>query len=245
MHDAAIARVWHAVVGTAQATPAERRRAERQARLPVKLGGCGLTAQADIADAACVRQLGAHVAPDAAALPAPLRGRRHHAGAAAGVRRAARGARARARAPPPCGRCLRAVGPEGHLLGLRHRWRGPPPLPPGRPGRPEGAAASLEVWHGRGLSETRSTAILLRDPPLFVAEAPDGPPGGLGARGGALHRSVAGACGHLPQRRPQAQAVPPAHVGAAPLPAAPPGPAAPRGGGGGGRRAAQPQRQAV
>ena len=54
VHDAAIASVWHAVVGTAQATPAERRRAERQARLPVKLGGCGLTAQADIADAACI-----------------------------------------------------------------------------------------------------------------------------------------------------------------------------------------------
>ena len=54
VHDAAIARVWHEVVGTAQATPAERSRAVRQARLPVKLGGCGLTAQADIADAACV-----------------------------------------------------------------------------------------------------------------------------------------------------------------------------------------------
>ena len=103
------------------------------------------------------------------------------------------------------------------LLGPRHRWRGPPPLPPGRPGRPEGAAASLEVWRGRGLPATRSTAFLLRDPPCFVAQAPDGPPGGLGARGGALHRGVAGACGHLPQRRPQAQAFPPAHVGAAPL----------------------------
>ena len=35
VHDAAIARVWHEVVGTAQATPAERSRAVRQARLPV------------------------------------------------------------------------------------------------------------------------------------------------------------------------------------------------------------------
>ena len=52
VHDAAIARVWHEVVGTAQATPAERSRAVRQARLPVhsfadlglndKLLGCNL-----------------------------------------------------------------------------------------------------------------------------------------------------------------------------------------------------------
>ena len=53
-HDYIIARVWHAMVGTAQATQAERNRAERQARLKVKMGGCGLTSQADIADAACV-----------------------------------------------------------------------------------------------------------------------------------------------------------------------------------------------
>ena len=53
-HDAAVARVWHQVVGTAQASPGERSRAERQARLPVRMGGCGLTAQAGIADAACV-----------------------------------------------------------------------------------------------------------------------------------------------------------------------------------------------
>ena len=45
---------FFALAGEAQANGGEQQRAEAQARLPVRLGGCGLTAQASIADAACV-----------------------------------------------------------------------------------------------------------------------------------------------------------------------------------------------
>ena len=54
VHDALIEEAFHRIVGTGQATRGERRRAAEQARLPVGLGGCGLTAQASIAGAACV-----------------------------------------------------------------------------------------------------------------------------------------------------------------------------------------------
>ena len=54
MHDRLILEAWHSTLGTASAKAGELSRAERQIRLPVKLGGCGLTSQARIADAACV-----------------------------------------------------------------------------------------------------------------------------------------------------------------------------------------------
>ena len=54
MHDAAIGNAFHGIVGTKLAQPSERRRALQQARLPVRLGGLGLTSQARIAAAACV-----------------------------------------------------------------------------------------------------------------------------------------------------------------------------------------------
>ena len=54
MHDELISVALHKTIGTAAATPAQRARAERQARLPVKMGGLGVTPQAAIADAACV-----------------------------------------------------------------------------------------------------------------------------------------------------------------------------------------------
>ena len=51
-HDQLIWQAAEAVVGMQQATRAERARAKAQARLPVKLGGLGLTAMATIARAA-------------------------------------------------------------------------------------------------------------------------------------------------------------------------------------------------
>ena len=54
VHDSLVGRAFHLIVGDAQANGGEQQRAEAQARLPVRLGGCGLTAQASIADAACV-----------------------------------------------------------------------------------------------------------------------------------------------------------------------------------------------
>ena len=51
-HDQLIEQAFHDVVGTAQATAAERARAVLQARLPVKMGGLGLTSQVDVAPAA-------------------------------------------------------------------------------------------------------------------------------------------------------------------------------------------------
>ena len=61
VHDKLITEAWHAIIGTASARQDERNRAERQAQLPVAMGGCGLTpmrrplpAAPGIADAACV-----------------------------------------------------------------------------------------------------------------------------------------------------------------------------------------------
>ena len=54
LHDRLVGDALHAILGTGAATPAERSRAARQARLPVKMGGCGLTLQSGILDAACV-----------------------------------------------------------------------------------------------------------------------------------------------------------------------------------------------
>jgi hypothetical protein len=53
-HDALVEAAFHKIVGTASATHAERSRAVQQARLPVKMGGLGLTAMSDTLDAACV-----------------------------------------------------------------------------------------------------------------------------------------------------------------------------------------------
>jgi len=53
-HDELIAEALHAVAASTGATAAERRRAEAQARLPVKMGGLGLTSQVAIAQAARV-----------------------------------------------------------------------------------------------------------------------------------------------------------------------------------------------
>ena len=54
LHDQLISDAFHRIVGTGAASPAVRNRAARQARLPVKMGGCGLTEQTSIAEAACV-----------------------------------------------------------------------------------------------------------------------------------------------------------------------------------------------
>ena len=54
LHDRLIADAFHVIVGSGLAPPDVRNRAARQARLPVKMGGCGLTEQAAIAGAACV-----------------------------------------------------------------------------------------------------------------------------------------------------------------------------------------------
>ena len=54
MHDFLIGRAFHSIVGDAHADGGEQQRAEAQARLPVRLGGCGLTKQSSIAEAACV-----------------------------------------------------------------------------------------------------------------------------------------------------------------------------------------------
>eukprot|EP00964_Phaeocystis_antarctica_P148010 scaffold114750_cov86-Phaeocystis_antarctica.AAC.1 len=54
MHDFLVGHAFHSIVGDAQADGGEQQRAEAQARLPVRLGGCGLSKQSSIADAACV-----------------------------------------------------------------------------------------------------------------------------------------------------------------------------------------------
>ena len=54
LHDGLITQALHVVVGTGMATPGQRSRAERQARLPAKMGGCGIVGQSPIRDAACV-----------------------------------------------------------------------------------------------------------------------------------------------------------------------------------------------
>ena len=54
VHDHLIERAFHRVVGTGLGTAGERARALTQARLPVKLGGLGLTSQEAIAPAAVV-----------------------------------------------------------------------------------------------------------------------------------------------------------------------------------------------
>lgn len=51
-HDQLIGQAFHDVVGTQHASPGERARALDQARLPVKMGGLGLTLQSGIAPAA-------------------------------------------------------------------------------------------------------------------------------------------------------------------------------------------------
>ena len=53
-HDALVEAAFHAIVGTGAATQAERSRAVQQARLPVKMGGLGLSAMGEHLDAACV-----------------------------------------------------------------------------------------------------------------------------------------------------------------------------------------------
>eukprot|EP00966_Prymnesium_polylepis_P144793 3343446-Prymnesium_polylepis.1 len=45
---------FHSTVGTGLGRHAECSRAAQQARLPVRMGGCGLTSQASISGAACV-----------------------------------------------------------------------------------------------------------------------------------------------------------------------------------------------
>ena len=54
LHDTLIEEAFLKIVHSTTASRAERSRAVRQARLPVRLGGCGLTSQASIAGAACV-----------------------------------------------------------------------------------------------------------------------------------------------------------------------------------------------
>jgi hypothetical protein len=53
-HDVLISAAFEAIVNVHQATQAERSRARRQARLPVRMGGLGLSAQSELAPAACV-----------------------------------------------------------------------------------------------------------------------------------------------------------------------------------------------
>ena len=53
-HDALVEAALHGIVISAGATHAERSRAVQQARLPVKMGGLGLTSMAETLDAACV-----------------------------------------------------------------------------------------------------------------------------------------------------------------------------------------------
>eukprot|EP00964_Phaeocystis_antarctica_P064187 scaffold38590_cov69-Phaeocystis_antarctica.AAC.1 len=43
VHDKLINEAWHAIIGMASARQDERNRAERQAQLPVAMGGYGLT----------------------------------------------------------------------------------------------------------------------------------------------------------------------------------------------------------
>ena len=52
LHDALVARLFHSIVGTAAATADESEAAEEQARLPVKMGGLGLTSMLKIRGAA-------------------------------------------------------------------------------------------------------------------------------------------------------------------------------------------------
>jgi len=117
--------------------------------------------------------------------------------------------------------------------------------------RPIGIGAALRRLAGRCAMvdhrEQMETMFTTSKPDanMLAVEAPDGPAERLGARGGALHRGLAAARRHLPQRRAQAQALPPAHLGAPPLRAAPSGPASPRRGGRRRWGAPEPQRQAV
>ena len=53
-HDALIEQAYHRIVADGGATPGERSRAVRQARLPVPIGGLGLTSQSGMSRAACV-----------------------------------------------------------------------------------------------------------------------------------------------------------------------------------------------
>ena len=53
-HDALIEAAFHRIVGTGLATPGQSSRAVMQARLPVNMGGMGLTSQSLIADAATI-----------------------------------------------------------------------------------------------------------------------------------------------------------------------------------------------
>ena len=53
-HDRLIASAFHRIVGSEAGSPAQCERALRQARLPVKLGGLGLTSMAAIRRAAWV-----------------------------------------------------------------------------------------------------------------------------------------------------------------------------------------------
>ena len=54
VHDALIARAFHCIVGTAQASEGQRSRAAEQMRLPVRMGGLGVTSQAAIQPAAVI-----------------------------------------------------------------------------------------------------------------------------------------------------------------------------------------------
>ena len=53
-HDALIEQAYHRIVADGGATPGERSRAVRQARLAVPMGGLGLTSQSGMSRAACV-----------------------------------------------------------------------------------------------------------------------------------------------------------------------------------------------
>ena len=52
VHDSLIIRAFHRIVGTSSGTLGERTRAEAQARLPVRLGGMGLSSMASLIAAA-------------------------------------------------------------------------------------------------------------------------------------------------------------------------------------------------
>ena len=54
LHDTTIERALHKIIGTGAASAGQAARAAEQARLPVRMGGCGYTPQTRIADAACV-----------------------------------------------------------------------------------------------------------------------------------------------------------------------------------------------
>eukprot|EP00964_Phaeocystis_antarctica_P035717 scaffold20419_cov69-Phaeocystis_antarctica.AAC.1 len=175
VHDRLITEAWHAIIGTASARPDERNRAERQAQLPVAMGGCGLTpmrrplpAAPGIADAACVGSWALIWRPMQQLCPQLFKDVDLATVAAAGLRGAADGAREADDGPQPHHRGLQDLGPQL----LRHRGRGMHALPPDQPLRGEGLAALVQVWHGRRITTTCSASLFVRDSPHRLAQAP-------------------------------------------------------------------------